>query len=228
MVVSDGGNETPLRVALVDDDTLARGGLAGILHKASGIEVIAEAEDGDEVVDLVHRHTPDVVLMDVRMRRMDGIRATAAVTALPRPPKVLILTTFDLDEYVFDSLEAGAQGFLLKDASPSEIQNGIRVVADGGSMLAPRATRELVKHYVDQRGNPRRSRSRELLPRLSEREVQIVTAVAQGKSNAAIADEFFLSEATVKTHLSRVSGKLDADNRVQLARFAYEAGLVTV
>src|SRR5699024_903676 len=174
------------------------------------------------------RHAPHVVVMDVRMHRMDGIRATAAVNALPRPPHVLILTTFDLDEYVFDSLAAGARGFLLKDASPAEIVEGVRVIAAGDSMLAPRATRELVAHYVGQRRNPARNRARELLPQLSDREVEIVTAVARGKSNAVIAAEFFLSEATVKTHLSRVSGKLDADNRVQLTIFAYEAGLVTV
>lgn len=218
----------PLRVVLVDDDALARGGLAGILRAADGIDVVAEADDGDEVVGLVHRHAPDVVLMDVRMRRMDGIRATAVATALPRPPKVLILTTFDLDEYVFDSLEAGARGFLLKHSSPDEIVDGVRVVASGESTLAPRATRELVAHYVRQRHDPRRNRARELLPKLSEREIQIVTAVAMGKPNHAIATEFFLSEATVKTHLSRVSGKLDADNRVQLTIFAYEAGLVSV
>jgi len=226
--VSEGGDgETPLRVLLVDDDALARGGLAGILHAADGIDVVAEAADGDEVVELVHRHLPHVVLMDVRMHRMDGIRATAAATALARPPRVLMLTTFDLDEYVFASLEAGASGFLLKDASPTEIVDGVRVVAAGESMLAPRATGELVAYYVAQRRNPARQRARELLAQLSEREVEIVTAVARGQSNATIAAEFFLSEATVKTHLSRISGKLDTDNRVKLTIFAYEAGLVS-
>jgi len=161
------------------------------------------------------------------MHRMDGIRATAAVTALARPPRVLMLTTFDLDEYVFASLEAGAGGFLLKDASPDEIVEGVRVVAAGESILAPRATGELVAHYVAQRRNPARRRARELLAQLSEREVEVVTAVARGQSNATIAGEFFLSEATVKTHLNRISGKLDTDNRVKLTIFAYEAGLVS-
>ena len=227
--VSEGENQdaAPLRVLLVDDDALARGGLAGILRAAGGIAVVAEADDGDEVVGLVHKHAPDVVLMDVRMRRMDGIRATAAVTALARAPKVLMLTTFDLDEYVFDSLQAGARGFLLKDASPTEIAEGVRVVAAGESMLAPRATSELISHYVTRRNDPRQQQARQALARLSEREREIVAAVAQGKSNATIADEFFLAEATVKTHIYRAFAKADVENRVQLAIFAYAAGLVS-
>ena len=217
-----------LRVLLVDDDALARSGLAGIIQAAEGIEVVAQADDGDEAVPLVQRHAPDVVVMDVRMRRMDGIRATGAVTALPRPPKVLMLTTFDLDEYVFDSLSAGASGFLLKDSSPAEIVEGVRVVAAGESMLAPRATKELIGHYVTQRNNPQRREAQQRLAQLSERERDVVTAVAQGKSNAAIAGELFLSEATVKTHIYRSFAKVDAENRVQLAIFAISAGLATL
>jgi DNA-binding NarL/FixJ family response regulator len=171
--------------------------------------------------------TPDVVLMDIRMRRMDGIAATAAVSALPNPPKVLVLTTYNLDEYVFDALAAGAGGFLLKESAPQEIIEAVRVVAKGDMMLSPGTTRKLVGHFVAARANPRRLRALAKLGDLSEREREVVMAVAQGKSNADIAGELFLSEATVKTHITRTFAKLDVTNRVQLTIFAYEAGMVT-
>lgn len=217
----------PLRVLLVDDDALARGGLAGILQADPGIEVLAQADDGDEAVPLVQRHSPDVVVMDVRMRRMDGIRATAAVTGLPLPPKVLMLTTFNLDEYVYDSLSAGASGFLLKDASPDDIVAGVKVVAAGESMLAPFATRKLINHYVTQRNNPKRQQAQQRLATLSDRERDVVIGVAQGKSNATIAEDLYLSTATVKTHVFNSFPKVGAENRVQLAIAAISAGLVT-
>jgi DNA-binding NarL/FixJ family response regulator len=216
-----------VRVLLVDDDPLVRTGLSMILGSAPDLQVVAEAGDGDEAVRQVARHAPDVVIMDIRMRRMNGLVATAAVLAQPRPPRVLILTTFDLDEYVFEALAAGASGFLLKEGSPQEIIEGVRVVAKGDAMLSPRTTKQLIGQFVATRASPRRSVAQAKLERLSDRERQIVTAVAQGKPNAVIAAELFLSEATVKTHITRTFAKLDVSNRVQLTIFAYEAALVT-
>jgi DNA-binding NarL/FixJ family response regulator len=217
---------TQLRVLLVDDDPLVRTGLGMIIGSAQDIVIVGEAGDGDEVVAAVRAHAPDVILMDIRMRRMDGIAATAAVMTLPTPPKVLVLTTYDLDEYVFDALAAGAGGFLLKESSPQEIIEAVRVVAGGEVMLSPGTTRKLVGHFVAARANPRRTRALAKLGELSEREREVVTAVAQGKSNADIAGQLFLSEATVKTHITRTFAKLDVTNRVQLTIFAYEAGIV--
>jgi len=217
---------TQLRVLLVDDDRLVRTGLAMIIGSAQDIVVVGEASDGDEVLAGIRAYTPDVVLMDIRMKRMDGIAATAAVAALPNAPKVLVLTTYDLDEYVFDALAAGAGGFLLKESSPQEIIEAVRVVARGEVMLSPSTTRKLVGHFVAARANPRRQRALTMLGVLSEREREVVTAVAQGKSNADIAGALFLSEATVKTHITRTFAKLNVSNRVQLTIFAYEAGMV--
>ncbi|MEV6832692.1 response regulator transcription factor [Amycolatopsis sp. NPDC051102] len=216
-----------VRVLLVDDDPLVRTGLSMILGSTPDLQVVAEAGDGDEAVEQVARHAPDVVIMDIRMRRMNGLVATAAVLAQPRPPKVLILTTFDLDEYVFEALAAGASGFLLKEGSPQEIIEGVRVVANGNAMLSPRMTKQLIGEFVAARANPRRTQAQAKLGLLSEREREIVTAVAQGKPNASIAAELFLSEATVKTHITRAFAKLDVSNRVQLTIFAYESALVT-
>ncbi|MFI7678035.1 response regulator [Actinophytocola sp. NPDC049390] len=212
---------------LVDDDPLVRTGLSMILGSAPDIEVAGEASDGDEAVTRVRATAPDVVIMDIRMRRMDGLAATKAVTALTDAPKVLVLTTYDLDEYVFDALAAGASGFLLKEGSPQEIIDAVRTVARGDVMLSPGTTRKLVGHFVAARANPRRQRAVTRLATLSDREREVVTAVAQGKSNADIAAELFLSEATVKTHITRTFAKLDITNRVQLTIFAYEAGMVT-
>lgn len=217
---------TQLRVLLVDDDPLVRTGLSMILGSAQDIEVAGEASDGDEAVGRVRATAPDVVIMDIRMRRMDGLAATKAVTALADPPKVLVLTTYDLDEYVFDALAAGASGFLLKEGSPQEIIEAVRTVAKGDVMLSPGTTRKLVGHFVAARANPRRERALTKLATLSEREREVVVAVAQGKSNADIAGTLFLSEATVKTHITRTFAKLDVTNRVQLTIFAYEAGMV--
>lgn len=225
---TDEDGESPIRVLLVDDDGIVRGGLRMMLDSAADIAVAAEATDGDECVSLTQRHAPDVVLMDIRMRRMGGIAATAALTALARPPRVIVLTTFDRDEYVFDSLEAGASGFLLKDASPQEIIDGVRVVAAGESMLAPWATRRLITRYVDDRSRASRNEARQQVGELTGRERDVVTAVAEGKSNADIAGNLYLSEATVKTHITRAFGKVGAQNRVQLAIFAYRAGLTAL
>jgi DNA-binding NarL/FixJ family response regulator len=216
----------PIRVLVVDDDPLVRGALVMMLDGAEGICVVGEAGDGDEVVGQVAAHAPDVVIMDIRMRRMSGLAATAAVMTLPRPPKVLVLTTYDLDEYVFDALTAGASGFLLKEGSPQEIIDAVRVVASGEMMLSPRTTTTLIGHFVKTRINPRRERARSRLSALSDREREVVLRVAQGKSNAEIATELYLSEATVKTHITRTFAKIDATNRVQMTIFAYDAGLV--
>src|SRR5690606_11697814 len=166
-----------------------------------------------------------VVLMDIRMPRMDGLAATAALTRLPRAPKVVVLTTFDLDEYVFRALEAGAGGFLLKDASPQEIIAAVRAVAAGDAMLAPRVTTRLIAHFVGLHTDPRRADAQARLALLTPREREIVSAVAAGRSNSDIAGDMYLSEATVKTHLTRIFAKLDASNRVQVAMLAYDAGL---
>jgi DNA-binding NarL/FixJ family response regulator len=217
---------TQLRVLLVDDDPLVRRGLAMILGSAPDIVVVGEVGDGDEAVGGVRAYAPDVVLMDIRMRRMDGLTATRLVMSLPSPPQVLVLTTYDLDEYVFDALAAGAGGFLLKEGSPQEIISAVRVVARGEVMLSPGTTRKLVGHFVAARANPRRQVALAKLGELSSREREVVAAVAQGKSNADIAGELFLSEATVKTHITRTFVKLGVSNRVQLTIFAYEAGVV--
>lgn len=213
---------------LVDDDPLVRTGLSMILKSAPDITVVGEASDGDEAVPKVVAHAPDVVIMDIRMGRMDGLAATSAVMALPRPPKVLVLTTFDLDESVFDALSAGASGFLLKETPPREIIAAVRVVAAGEAMLSPRSTKKLIGHFVAARVSPRRHAALTKLGMLSDREREVVTAVAQGKANADIAAELFLSEATVKTHITRTFAKIDVANRVQLTIFAYESGLVSV
>lgn len=218
----------PLKVLIIDDDPMVRTGVAMILNSTDDIVVADEATDGDEAVEQVQSHAPDVVLMDVRMPRMDGLQATAAVMGLARPPRVLVLTTFDLDQYVFDALRAGASGFILKEESPQDIINAVRVVASGESMLSPRMTKGLIAHFVSEQTDPKRARARSGLSTLTEREREIVTAVAQGQSNADIGAELYLSEATVKTHITRCFTKLDVHNRVQLAIIAYQAGLVAL
>lgn len=217
-----------LRVLLVDDDPFVLSMLSMILESQDDLAVVAHVQDGDQAVAAVSSHAPDVVVMDIRMARMAGLAATAAVRALPRAPKVLVLTSFDLDEYVFDALAAGASGFLLKESDPSDIINGVRVVAAGNAMLSPSTTRALIEHYVTARASPRRRAAARKLDALTDREREVVVAVAQGKSNAAIAAELFMSEATVKTHMTRTFAKLDVGSRVQLTIFAYEAGLVGV
>ncbi|WP_298325759.1 response regulator transcription factor [Haloactinopolyspora sp.] len=224
MTITD-TSQRQLRVVLVDDDPLVRTGLEGILSTAGDITVAGQAGDGHAAVDAVLRHAPDVVLMDIRMPRMDGLAATAALTRLPRAPKVVVLTTFDLDEYVFRALEAGAGGFLLKDASPQEIIAAVRAVAAGDAMLAPRVTTRLIAHFVGLHTDPRRADAQARLALLTPREREIVSAVAAGRSNSDIAGDMYLSEATVKTHLTRIFAKLDASNRVQVAMLAYDAGL---
>ena len=193
------------RVGLIDDDSLVRAGLAMILGADPGIEVVGEGKDGSEAVTLVHRHRPDVLLMDVRMPQMDGIR-------------------LDMDEYVFQALEAGASGFLLKDTPPQDLARAVHVVAGGEAMLAPTVTKRMLSHFSEANPGSRQDR-RPGLDQLTERETEVLGAVGAGLSNAQIGMRLFMSEATVKAHVSKIFSKLDCTNRVQIAIIAHEAGL---
>jgi DNA-binding NarL/FixJ family response regulator len=210
-----------IRVVLADDQPLVRTGLRMILGAEPDIEIVAEAGNGREAVKAVEVAHPDVVLMDVRMPEVDGIEATGAITALPDPPRVLVLTTFDLDEIVYDALRAGASGFLLKDAPEERLVTAIRVVADGGSLFAPSVTRRLIAEFAN-----RRRADPPDLPGLTERETEVLLQVARGLSNAEIAAHLFVSENTVKTHVARLLMKLGVRDRVQAVVLAYESGLV--
>lgn len=226
----DTASSTPtgavVRVLLVDDDALVRAGLQMILASTDDLEVVGEASDGAQAVEAVRRHRPDVVLMDIRMPRMDGLAATAAVTALHPAPRVVVLTTFDLDKHVFSALRAGASGFLLKDTPPRELIAAVRVVAAGEAMLSPAVTARLIHRFATDPAGARREQALGRLTVLTPREHQVLLAVAQGMSNAEIGRELFLSEATVKAHVSRLLAKLEATNRVQVAMLAHDAGLV--
>ncbi|WP_423213671.1 response regulator [Pseudonocardia sediminis] len=217
----------PTRVLLVDDDPLVRSGLAAILGSAEDLRIVGEASDGDEAPDAVRAHRPDVVLMDIRMPRVDGLSATRTLTAMPDPPRVVVLTTFDLDDYVFRALQAGASGFLLKDTPPRRLVEAVQVVATGEAMLSPTVTTRLLRHFTAAYGDGgRRAAAQERLAGLTGRESEVLLGVARGGSNAEIGRALHLSEATVKTHVSRLLSKLDADNRVQVAMLAHDAGLL--
>lgn len=215
-----------IRVAVADDQALVRSGFTVLLRSAYDIEVVGEAGDGREAVELVAAERPDVVLMDVRMPEMDGIEATRRIVASGADTRVLVLTTFDLDEYVFGALRAGASGFLLKDTQPEDLLTGVRVVADGEALLAPSITRRLIERFAEQEPAPGGGR---LVPPgldvLTERELEVLAAVARGRSNAEIAEELFMAHATAKTHVSRLLTKLDCRDRAQLVMVAYEAGI---
>jgi DNA-binding NarL/FixJ family response regulator len=215
------------RVLLIDDDPLVRSGLKVILSSADDLEVVGEAGDGSEAVEAVRAHRPDVVVMDIRMPKVDGVRATALVRALPDPPAVVVLTTFSADRYVFDSLDAGASGFLLKDAPAADIVAAVRVVAAGEAMLSPSVTRTLIDRFGDDEGRQRREDALLRLAELTDREREVAVAVASGSSNADIGATLFLSEATVKVHVSRVLAKLGVANRVQVAILVHDAGLAS-
>ncbi|MFT4232694.1 MAG: response regulator transcription factor [Leucobacter sp.] len=212
-----------IRVAIVDDDALMRAGLCTILSSASDIEVVGEVGDGAEAPELVQRLRPDVVVMDVRMPRVDGIEATRMLREATPETRVLVLTTFRLDEHVFAAIEAGASGFLLKDTPPLDLIEAIRVVAAGDAMLSPSHTRALIEHFADEGRDRRRDAARELLDQLSPREREVSEGVAEGLSNAEIGARLFCSEATVKTHLTRIFAKIGDTNRVRLALLVRDA-----
>lgn len=211
-----------IRVLLADDQALVRAGFRMILKTESEIEVVGEAGDGSEAVTLARELAPDVVLMDVRMPVMDGIEATRRIVDGDDTPRVLVLTTFDLDEYVYEALRAGASGFLLKDAPENQLIAGIRIVADGGSLFAPAVTRRLIERFAGTRPAAAPSALEELTPR----ELEVLGLVARGLSNAEIASTLVVSEHTVKTHIAHILRKLDLRDRVQAVVLAYESGLV--
>jgi DNA-binding NarL/FixJ family response regulator len=213
-----------IRVLVADDHHLVRSGLRAMLDVQDDLDVVGEAEDGQAALAAVDELTPDVVVMDIRMPRLDGIEATRRLRAREGAPQVLVLTTFDLDEYVYEALRAGAGGFMLKDAPPSQLAEAVRTVAAGDALLAPAVTRRLVERFVRRPGPT--TQQQEDLARLTERELEVLLLLARGLSNTEIAGQLFLSEATVKTHVTRVLTKLGLRDRVQAVVMAYETGLV--
>jgi DNA-binding NarL/FixJ family response regulator len=214
-----------IRVLIADDEALVRSGLRLILETAGDIVVVGEARDGTEAISAAGRLRADVVLMDVRMPGLDGLTAAERITRLPDPPKVIMLTTFDLDEHVHKALRVGAVGFLLKDTPPRDLASAVRTVAAGNAMLAPTVTKRLISSFTE-RGPSRDEAAGELLDTLTDRERQVIRAVARGLSNAEIGRELTMREATVKAHVSRALAKLGLVNRVQAAILAHEAGLL--
>ncbi|WP_419997027.1 response regulator [Streptomyces boninensis] len=216
-----------IRVLVVDDQFLIRAGIVGLLRTAADIEVVAEAGDGEEAIAAAGSTRPDVILMDIRMPGMDGITAIERILARAEdpPPRVLVLTTFDLDEYVYHALRAGASGFLLKDTGPERLLAAVAAVAGGDTLFAPSVTRRLVEAFVAR--EPARQPDGAQLDGLTARETEVLRLTARGMSNLEIADRLFISEATVKTHLNRTMAKLDLDSRAQAVVVAYESGLVS-
>ncbi|MFZ0385922.1 MAG: response regulator transcription factor [Solirubrobacteraceae bacterium] len=216
-------------ILLADDQELMRMGFRMVIDSQPDLEVIGEASNGREAVDAARRLEPDVILMDVRMPESDGVQATRTIVDSGASSRIIILTTFDLDEYVYAALRAGASGFLLKDAQPAELLAAIRAVASGDAVVSPRVTRRLLSqhaHRLPAAGSPEPS-ERVLLAQLTAREHEVLLEVARGLTNAEIASGLVLSEATVKTHVGRILSKLDLRDRVQIVVFAYETGLIT-
>ena len=215
-----------IRVALADDQALVRAGFRSLLENEDDITVVGEAEDGDRAVDLARRFVPDVLLMDIRMPGLDGLEATRRITAddTLAAVRVLILTTFEIDEYVFEALRSGASGFLVKHTDPAELVRAVRVVASGEALLSPGVTRRLIAEFASRPGRPTAS-PREMAV-LTDREREVVALVAEGLTNDEIAEALFVSPATARTHVSRAITKLNARDRAQLVVFAYQSGLV--
>lgn len=213
-----------IRVVVADDQPLVRAGLRMILQAADDIDVVGEAADGADALTVCEALSPDVVIMDVRMPILDGIQATHVLTSKPDGPKVLMITTFDVDEHVYGALRAGASGFLLKDAPEAQLLNAIRVVNDGASLFAATATRRIIEHFTTR---PREVSDLVAKAGLTHREVEVLTLLARGESNAEIGSHLFITEATVKTHVARIMGKLDARSRTHAVVMAYESALVT-
>jgi DNA-binding NarL/FixJ family response regulator len=216
---------TTTRVLIVDDDALVRAGLSMMLGGAGDLEIVGEAEDGTQVLAAVDAHRPDVILMDIRMPRMDGLAALRLVRARPKAPEVIVLTTFDVDEHVLTALRDGAAGFLVKDTPPTEILRAIRLVAAGDAMLSPTVTRKLLDFMAADGAPAVSARALGLLAELTDREREVAVAVGHGSSNSEVAAELYMSIATVKAHVSRLLLKLDLDNRVQIALLVHDAGL---
>jgi DNA-binding NarL/FixJ family response regulator len=213
-----------IRVVLVDDEAMVCAHLSTILGSANDIEVVGVAGDGAEAVEVVTRERPDVVLMDLRMPGVDGLTATARITALPEPPAVVALTTFDADSYVLRALKAGAAGFLVKSTPPEDLNNLVRVAADGHTVLSPSAAARLIGSSVDEQSAKDRARTQ--LRVLTEREREVLACLGEGLSNAQVADRLFLSETTVKGYISRMLVKIDCANRTQAGLLAHQAGMV--
>jgi DNA-binding NarL/FixJ family response regulator len=214
-----------IKILIADDHELMRSGLRGMLDAQPDMEVVGEAEDGAQAVDEAIRLHPDVAIMDIRMPRLDGIEATRRLMEQgDAAPKVLVLTTFDLDEYVYEALRAGAGGFMLKDSPPGQLAEAVRTVAAGEALLAPAVTRRLLDRFVQR--PPSDAARQERFAELTDRELEVLRAVTRGMSNAEIGQELFLSEATVKTHVTRILSKLGVRDRVQAVVLAYESGLV--
>jgi DNA-binding NarL/FixJ family response regulator len=214
-----------IRVLIADDQSMVRAGFTALLGAQPGIEVVGQAADGQEAVEIAREQRPDVILMDVRMPRMNGIEATQAIAALDGEPiRVIMLTTFDIDEYVFDAIRAGASGFLLKDALPEELVSAVRVVAQGEALLAPSVTRRVIEGFAAVSAAPRETPP--TLTTLTDREREVLVEVARGLSNSEIARHLVIAEQTVKTHVSKVLGKLGLRDRAQAVVAAYENGLV--
>jgi DNA-binding NarL/FixJ family response regulator len=214
-----------IRVLIADDQSLVRAGFRLVLENHDDVEVVGEASNGHEAVHGASRLQPDVVLMDIRMPELDGIAATARITERHPQTRVLVLTTYDLDEYVYDALQAGASGFLLKDTPPEQLAGGIRAVAAGEALLAPTVTRRLIEEFA--RVGPATRARPEALDELTPRELEVLRLLARGMSNAEIAAHFVLGETTIKTHVAHVLNKLGLRDRVQAVVLAYESGLVT-
>ena len=213
-----------IAILIADDQALVRAGFRMIIEAQGDLRVVAEARDGLQAVEATRRTRPDIVLMDIRMPAIDGLEATRRIMAAPgHPPRVLMLTTYDLDEYVFDALHAGASGFLLKDVPPEQLVAGIRIVVEGDSLLSPSVTRRLIESFV--RDNTRAPKPPQL-DELTPREFEIFTLVARGLSNAEIADHLVVSSTTVKTHVARVLAKLELRDRIQAVVLAYETGII--
>ncbi|MDT0201803.1 response regulator transcription factor [Nocardioides sp. AE5] len=214
-----------IRVLIVDDDPLVRSALSLMIGGQPDIDVIGEATDGAEAVTAVRKDRPDVVLMDIRMPVLNGLEATRQLHAMAEPPRVIVLTTFDADDYVLEALAAGADGFLLKDTAPAEIVDAIRKVADGEPMLSPSVTATLIRQVRNDSPDDRAAQAKARLSRLTEREREVASAVGKGLSNSDIAAELYLSVPTVKAHVSRLFDKLEVTNRVQIAICVHDAGL---
>lgn len=215
-----------IRLIIVDDDPLVRAGLTLMLGGDDDLDIVGEGSDGRDVPELVARHAPDVVLMDIRMPHVDGLTATELLRARPGAPEVVVLTTFHADEQVLRALRAGAAGFVLKDTPPAEIVAAVRRVAAGDPVLSPAVTRQLMTHVAGRPGQPRRATAADRLAALADRERQVAVAVGHGRSNAEIATELYMSVPTVKTYVSRILARLGLNNRVQIALLVHDAGLL--